>query len=317
MSNAVKVHSSAGVQPLWAIRVLLALQNPAVGLGWGWTYQECLRCLWWVQFLCPAQSRHSKCCCCSAGSWKCLVMSKKWDMWKMGYLVSHWGHLTQGMGAITGNQNSDVFTKVWLPRSVVSGCTEIGKPGNPISRNNSTWRETGVSLIGPLEQVWKNSQGTAAASVWGCTVNTCRVCVLRGWAISPDQPGAPAQSALAGPGSWFWLPGKFVQRQTPHQGTSPGLPLAQTLGSVRIKAPKSIWGPFHVYPRYLLMTVWIGLRNFCFSSKPCWEKLCFWRMFPFPHSSSLLWASCGCCIWGAGSLDTWVGECPFYLILFC
>lgn len=41
----------------------------------------------------------------------------------MGYLVTEWGHVAQGRGAIARNQNIDVCTKLQFPRSVVSGCT--------------------------------------------------------------------------------------------------------------------------------------------------------------------------------------------------
>lgn len=89
----------------------------------------------------------------------------------MGYLVK-WdvtgGHITQGKGAtITRNQNIDVCTKVQLPRSVMSGCTEIRKPGNPISRISSTWRESGVNLICSLGQKVSETGGRVGKPAQG------------------------------------------------------------------------------------------------------------------------------------------------------
>lgn len=44
---------------------------------------------------------------------------------------------------------------------------EIEEPGNPISRNSSTWRGTGVSLIGSLEQKVSETGGRVGKPAQG------------------------------------------------------------------------------------------------------------------------------------------------------
>lgn len=167
--QAVKIHSSAGVRPLRAVtRTFAGSSKSSCGpVMWLNLLRSC-----WVVYggfsssvlLNQGTPNPAAAAVQAPGdAWWCPGKGN----WKMGYLVTDWRHRTQGTGDITRNQNIDVRTKLWFPRSVVSGCTEIRKPGNPISRNNSTRRKTGVTLIGPLEQRASETGGRFGKSARG------------------------------------------------------------------------------------------------------------------------------------------------------